>query len=77
MVDLRRILLSDSFWKFRFGLKQTDQFEDPGITEKWFDTGIPEPDVFELTYSLFVMPFPSFNDAFTDVAEPRVVYLEP
>ena len=41
MVDLRRILLSDSFWKFRFGLKQSDQIEDPGITEKWFETGIP------------------------------------
>ena len=42
MVDLRRILLSDSFWKFRFGLKQSDQFEDPGIKEKWFEMGIPD-----------------------------------
>ena len=42
MADLKRIVLSDSFWKFRFGLKQTDKFEDPGITEKWFETGIPD-----------------------------------
>ncbi|RLI63805.1 MAG: hypothetical protein DRO88_08965 [Promethearchaeia archaeon] len=41
MADLKRIVLSDSFWKFRFGLKQKDKFEDPGITEKWFETGIP------------------------------------
>ena len=41
MADLKRIVLSDSFWKFRFGLKQKDKIEDPGITEKWFETGIP------------------------------------
>ncbi len=39
MADLKRIVLSDSFWKFRFGI--TDKSEDPGITEKWFETGIP------------------------------------
>ncbi|WP_457557479.1 glycoside hydrolase family 2 protein [Candidatus Harpocratesius sp.] len=41
MADLKRILLSNVFWKFRFGLSQDDQGEDPGITEKWYETGIP------------------------------------
>lgn len=41
MADLKRILLSNTFWKFRFGLNQEDTEEDPGIVEKWYETGIP------------------------------------
>jgi beta-glucuronidase len=36
-----RILLTNTFWKFRYGLGQKDQGEDPGLTEKWFESGIP------------------------------------
>jgi len=37
-----RIMLSNKFWYFRFGLKQNDTEEDPGITQRWFETGIPK-----------------------------------
>ncbi|MHA1777062.1 MAG: hypothetical protein DRO88_09595 [Promethearchaeia archaeon] len=45
MADLKRILLSNTFWKFHFGLSQDDtDKEDPGIINKWFETGLPFDD---------------------------------
>ncbi|MHA1619252.1 MAG: glycoside hydrolase family 2 protein [Promethearchaeota archaeon] len=41
MADLKRILLSNTFWKFKYGLSQEDTDEDPGITERWYEQGIP------------------------------------
>ena len=43
MADLKRIQLSDTFWKFRFGIHTDEEKEDPGLQEgeEWF-YGIPE-----------------------------------
>ena len=36
-----RQIISNKFWYFRFGIGQNDTREDPGITERWFESGIP------------------------------------
>ncbi|MHA1584776.1 MAG: glycoside hydrolase family 2 protein, partial [Promethearchaeota archaeon] len=43
MVDFKRITISDTFWKFRYGLGTDDpeDMEDPGMTNKWYN-GFPE-----------------------------------
>jgi beta-glucuronidase len=40
-MDNKRISLSDSFWKFRFGIHTDEEKEDPGIVNEWYN-GIPE-----------------------------------
>jgi beta-glucuronidase len=40
-MDTKRIFLSNKFWRFRFGLQQSDKHEDPGIVERWYESQIP------------------------------------
>jgi beta-glucuronidase len=39
-----RIQLTNTFWRFTYGIDQKYNGEDPGITEKWFENGIPPGD---------------------------------
>jgi beta-galactosidase/beta-glucuronidase len=48
MADSKRILISNSFWKFRFGLHANDNGEDPGISNNWFEGLPPDQDLMKV-----------------------------
>src|SRR6056297_2288976 len=44
MVLAKRIDLSNKFFEFRYGLRQGDSGEDPGIRDEWYKHGLPRTD---------------------------------